>query len=43
VITEAGICSLWRGEEYKAIIQHQEKKFEEIRVEIDRLEAAGGY
>jgi TolB-like protein/class 3 adenylate cyclase len=33
--------SLWKDEEFKAIIQRQEKKFADIRAEIDRLEAAG--
>jgi TolB-like protein/Tfp pilus assembly protein PilF len=33
--------NLWEDEEFKAIIQRQEKKYAEIRAEIDRLEAAG--
>jgi len=33
--------SLWEDEEFKAIIQRQEKKFAEIRAEVDRLEEEG--
>jgi TolB-like protein len=33
--------SLWKEEEFKAIIQRQERKFAEIRAEIDGLEAVG--
>ena len=33
--------NLWKDEEFKAIIQRQEKKYAEIRAEIDRLEASG--
>jgi TolB-like protein len=33
--------SLWEEEEFKAIIQRQEKKYADIRAEIDRLEEAG--
>ena len=33
--------SLWDEEEFKQIIQRQEKKFADIRAEIDRLENEG--
>ncbi len=33
--------SLWEDEEFKAIIQRQEKKYADIRAEINRLEAEG--
>jgi len=33
--------SLWKDEEFKAIIRRQEKKFADIRAEIDRLEKEG--
>jgi TolB-like protein/Tfp pilus assembly protein PilF len=35
------LSNIWEEEEFKAIIQRQEKKYSEIRAEIDRLEAAG--
>jgi len=33
--------SIWEDEEFKKIIQRQEKKFADIRAEIDRLEKEG--
>jgi TolB-like protein/Tfp pilus assembly protein PilF len=33
--------SLWEDEEFKAIIQRQEKKFADIKAEVDRLEEEG--
>ena len=33
--------SLWEDDEFKQIIQRQEKKFADIRAEIDRLERDG--
>ena len=33
--------SLWVDDEFKQIIQRQEKKFADIRAEIDRLEEEG--
>ena len=33
--------NLWEDEVFKAIIHRQEKKYADIKVEIDRLEASG--
>jgi tetratricopeptide (TPR) repeat protein len=35
------LSDIWEEEEFKAIIQRQEKKYAKIRAEIDRLEAVG--
>ena len=33
--------SIWQDDEFKAIIKRQEKKYAEIRAEVDRLEEEG--